>query len=81
MDTLTTKSGKTFDCDYFNPFPPVGQINLRVLNSTISEVAKVFSDPEETAYMFCSGQHASNYTSLVALVPEGQAIRVVLKKE
>lgn len=80
MDKLVTKSGKTFDCDYFNPFPPVNQINLRVLNSTISEVAQIFSDPTETSHMLCGGQHASNYTSLVAIVPEGTAIRVVLKR-
>lgn len=81
MELLKTATGKTFDCDYFNPFPPVGQINLRVLNTPLATVATVFSNPQETVQMWCGEQYAAQYTKLIAIVPEGDAIRVVLGKE
>ena len=81
MEKLKTSTGKKFDCDYFNPSDVVGQTNLRVLNTSISEVAKVFSDPKETVQLWCEGMYAAQYTKLVAIVPEGDAIRVVLGKE
>lgn len=81
MEKLKTATGKEFDCDYFNPFPPVGQINLRVLNAPLVTAATVFSNPKETAQMWCGEQYAAQYTNLVAIVPEGNAIRVVLGKE
>lgn len=81
MDILKTATGKEFDCDYFNPFPPVGQVNLRVLNTPLATVATVFSNPNETAQLWCDNQYAAQYTKLVAIVPEGNAVRVVLGKE
>lgn len=74
---LKTATGKEFDCDYFNPFPPAGQVNFRILNTPISTVATVFSNPDETVQMWCDGQYAAQYTNLVAIVPEGNAIRVI----
>ena len=81
MEKLKTATGKEFDCDYFNPFPPVGQINLRVLNVDLATVATVFSNQNETVQLQCGTQYAAQYTKLVAIVPEGNAIRVVLGKE
>lgn len=81
MEKLKTATGKEFDCDYFNPFPPVGQVNLRVLNTSLATVATVFANPNETVQLWCDGQYAAQYTKLVAIVPEGNAIRVVLGKE
>lgn len=81
MEKLKTASGKALDCDYFNPFPPVGQINLRVLNTPLATVATVFSNPQETVQMWCGEQYAAQYTKLIAIVPEGDAIRVVLGRE
>lgn len=81
MDILKTATGKEFDCDYFNPFPPVGQVNLRVLNTSLAIVATVFSNPNETAQLWCDKQYAAQYTKLIAIVPEGNAVRVVLGKE
>lgn len=81
MEMLKTATGKTFDCDYFNPFPPAGQINLRVLNTTLATVATLFSNHQETVQMWCGEQYAAQYTKLIAIVPEGDAIRVVLGKE
>ena len=81
MEKLKTATGKEFSCDYFNPFPPVGQVNLRVLNTALASVATVFSDPRETVQLWCGEQYVAQYTKLVAIVPEGNAIRVVLGKE
>ena len=81
MEKIVTASGKSFDCDYFNPFPPTRQTNLRVCNETIASVASVFSNPAETVQLWCGTQYAANYTRLVAIVPEENAIRVVLEKE
>ena len=81
MEKLKTATGMEFDCDYFNPFPPVGQVNLRVLNTSLATVATVFSNKNETVQLWFNGQYASQYTKLVAIVPEEDAIRVVLGKE
>lgn len=81
MEKITTATGKEFESDYFNPCQPTGQCNLRVLNEQISTVAAVFSNPSETAQLWCGSQYAANYTRLVAIVPESGAIRVVLGKE
>ncbi len=81
MEKVTTASGKSFDCDYFNPFPPTRQANLRVCNDTIANVASVFSNPAETVQLWCGNQYAANYTRLVAIIPEENAVRVVLEKE
>lgn len=81
MEKLKTATGKEFGCDYFNPFPTAGQTNLRVLNTTLATVAAVFSNPAETVQLWCGESYASQYTKLVAIIPEGDAIRVVLGKE
>lgn len=81
MEKLKTATEKEFDCDYFNPFPEAGQINIRVLGKTLVYVATVFSDPSETVQLWWENSYAAGYTKLVAIVPEGDAIRVVLGKE
>lgn len=81
MEKLKTATGRSFNCDYFNPCPPVGQLNLRVLNTPLSAIATVFSSIDETVQLWCGDQYAANYTKLVAIIPEGNAIRVVLGKE
>lgn len=78
MEKITTATGKTFDCDYFNPCPATQQCNLRVLNTNLVDVATIFSDCEETEKMWHDGAYASGYTRLVAIVPESDAIRIVL---
>lgn len=81
MEKLTTATGKTFDCDYFNFFPPAGQVNIRVLKISIVDAATVFSNPAETVQMWWGKEYVSHQTKVVAIVPEGNAIRVVLGKE
>lgn len=81
MEKLKTATGKEFDCDYFNPFPAAGQVNLRVLGASLTEVVTVFNAPEETAQLWYGKQYLAHHTKLVAIVPEVDAVRVVLEKE
>lgn len=81
MDQLRTATGKTFACDYFNLFPPAGQVNLRVIGASLTSVAAVFGDPTETVQLYWGKEYLAHYTRLIAIVPEGDAIRVVLGKE
>lgn len=81
MDQVKTATGKLYNCDYFNPFPPSRQLNLRVLGVPLTTVASVFSNKAETVQLWCDQQYASGYSNLIAIVPEGDAIRIVLGKE
>lgn len=81
MEKLKTSTGKQFACDYFNPFPPANQVNLRILDASLAKVAEVFGDPKETIQLWYCGQYLSQHTRLVAIIPETDAIRVVLGKE
>lgn len=81
MEKVTTATGKSFDCDYFNPFAPAAQVNIRIMHSNLVEVASVFGNPIETVQLFYSKEYLAHHTKVVAIVPEGEAIRVVLGKE
>lgn len=81
MEKVKTATGKQYDCDYFNPFPPAGQVNLRILNASLVEVATVFGNPAETVQLWYGSQYLAQHTKVIAIVPEGDAIRVVLGKE
>ena len=81
MEKVTTATGKTFDCDYFNPFAPAAQVNIRILNSNLVEVASVFGNPAETVQLFYEKEYLAHHTKVIHLAPEGEAIRVVLGKE
>lgn len=81
MSNVITANQKKFECDYFNPCPQVGQLNLRILNTSLANVVAVFSDKRETVALTYENQYAAMYTKLVAIVPEMDAVRVVLGKE
>ena len=81
MEELKTATGKMFDVDYFNVFAPAKQVNIRILNSNLVEVATVFGNPAETIQLFYEKEYLAQHTKVVAIVPEGNAIRVVLGKE
>lgn len=78
METLTTATGKVFDCDYFNPFPQANQVNIRVSGVSLVETATVFGNPNETVQLRYGEQYLSNHTKVIAIVPEMDAVRVVL---
>lgn len=81
MEKLKTATGKEFDCTYFNPFPPMGQVNISIVNTSFSVLASVFSNPIETVQLWYGDQYLANHTKLLAIVNDGDAIRVVLGKE
>ena len=81
MDNLKTASGQAYPCDYFNPSETNRQLNLRVVGMTVVSAAAVFSNPGETMELQYGGTYAAGFTRLTAIVPEGNAIRVVLGKE
>lgn len=78
---MRTATGKEIECDYFNPCIQTSQCNIRVLRMNVIEVAEIFSNPSETEEMVCEDLIAIGYTRLVAIIPESDAIRVVLGKE
>lgn len=81
MEKVTTATGKQFECDYFNPFAPAKQVNIRVLGISLAETARIFGNPAETVQLWFGNQYLSQHTKVVAIVPEGNAIRIVLGKE
>ena len=80
MEKLKTATGKEFNCDYFNPFPQEGQLNIRIVGESLATIATVFADPRETLQLWWEGQYAAQYTHILAIVPETGAVRVVLRK-
>lgn len=80
-DKLKTATGKFFDCIYFNPFPPLRQVNISIVNVDFMTLASVFSNPKETVQLWYGNQYLAHHTKLVAIIDDGDAIRVVLGKE
>lgn len=80
MEKLKTATGKEFDCDYFNPFPQEGQLNIRIVGESLATIATVFADHRETLQLWWEGQYAAQYTQILAIVPETGAVRIVLRK-
>lgn len=81
MEKIKTATGKAFDCIYFNPFPPMGQVNISIINTSFSVLASVFSNPAETVQLWYGEQYLAYHTKLIAIVNDGDSIRVVLGKE
>ena len=81
MDIIKTSSGRTFDCDYLAaiPYPPM--MFFRILNCPIDVVAGVFYNKEETKQIWYGEQRFDNYTKLVSIIPEPDAIKVSLSTE
>ena len=81
MGQVKTATEKSFDCEYFNPFPPAGEVNISIRNASFADIATVFSDPNETRQLTYGNQRLMRHTHLAAIVNEGDLIRVVLRKE
>lgn len=80
MDKIKTATGKEYNCDFFSVIPVPEQAYIRVLNASLTTVATVFGDPRETVQLWYGEHYVANYTKLVAIVPEMDAVRVVLAK-
>lgn len=81
MEKIKTATGKEFECIYFNPFQPMGQVNISIVNTSFPVLASVFSNPTETVQLWYGDQYLAYHTKLLAIVNDGDAIRVVLGKE
>lgn len=81
MDKLITATGKEFNSDYLSAIPNPAQAYIRILNTPLATVATVFGDPMETVQLWHGKHYLAQYTHLVAIVPEADAIKVVLAKE
>lgn len=81
MEKLITATGKQFDCDSVATIPEMGIAYIRVRNVDMPTVATVFGNPAETIQLWYEGQYIAQHTKLAALIPEGNTIRVNLKKE
>lgn len=79
--TIETANGKEFKTDYFNPSSSLGRLTMRILESSMAEVAVVFADPAETVKLTHAGRTVEGYTKLIYISPEGDNIRVALRKE
>ena len=79
--TVETATGKEFKTDYFNPSSSLGRLTMRILDTSMVEVATVFADPAETARLTHGGRTVEGYTKLIYISPEANAIRVALRKE
>lgn len=69
------------ECDYMDHSEQRRQANVRILNAPMHEIARVFSDPAETVQLRFENDYAAGFTKLLAMIDDGDAIRVVLGKE
>lgn len=78
MEVVETNSGKKFNCDYFSVIPVPPRMYIRISDAQIEQIASVFSDPAETCKITYGDSVVNGYTQLVAILPEGSVVRVVL---
>lgn len=81
MEQLITATGKTFESDYVATIPYPEMAFLRILGVPLWKVAEIFSDKVETAAITYREAVLTGYTKLLALVVEGDAVKVNLAKE
>lgn len=79
-ETVITHSGLQFECNYLATIPVPSRMYIRIGNSTIANIASVFSDPHETDLIKYGDTVIEGYTQLIAIIPENDVIRVVLAK-
>ena len=81
MTKIKLASGRELECDFMTHSQKHRQATVRILNASMTEVASVFSNPAETAAMWFENDYAAGFTKLLAMIDDGDAIRVVLGKE
>lgn len=81
METVTTAKGKTFSTDMVAENPSPARLYIRIVNAPMADVAAAFFDRDEIASIQYGSRLLNHYTRLVAIVPEGNAIKVILGKE
>lgn len=81
MLKIKLATGREMECDYMDHSDLRRQANIRIRNTPISEIATVFSNPAETAFFSFERDYAAGFTKLLAMIDDGDAIRVVMGKE
>ena len=81
METLKTATGKTFSCDFFNLFAPMQQLSVQIYGVSFADAATIFSNPEETKQLWFGKEYAAQFTKVVSMSPEGDSVRIMLRKE
>jgi hypothetical protein len=74
-------TGREMECDYMDHSEIHRQANIRIVNTSVAEIAAIFSNPVETAAMWFEKDYAAGFTKLLAMIDDGDAIRVVMGKE
>lgn len=75
---LITATGKSYQCNYFNFSGVNDRLNIQVLGIDVPTAAAVFCDGQETSELVRGLQYADGYTKLIAIMPEGDNIRIIL---
>ncbi len=81
MTKIKLASGRELACDYMGHSEKRRQATIRLLHTSMQEVVRVFSDPAETSQMRFESDYAAGFNKLLAVIDDGDAIRVVLGKE
>lgn len=81
METVITAKGTEFKTDMVAENLSPARLYIRIVQASLAEVASAFSDKTETVAIQYGTHILSGYTRLVAIVPEGKAIKVILGRE
>lgn len=81
MDIIKTSSEKIYECSSLSAMDMPCRLYIRIVNSTLPEVATTFGNKEETKELLYENILLTGYTKLLSIVIEDTAIRVVLTKE
>lgn len=78
MKEFKTKT-KEYNCDFCTPFDPKKQLFVRITDSTMAEIATVFSNVDELSDMSYCGKAIEGYTKLITIRDEGHHIFLILE--
>lgn len=81
METVITAKGKTFHTDMVSVIASPDRAYIRIVDASLATAATVFSDKSETVSLKYGNHTLSRFTRLVAIVPEENAVKVILGKE
>lgn len=81
MEKVVTATGKTFDCDYLVHLDSLAQIYVRVLGVTMATAVETFSNSAETIQLWYGNLYYSGYTKVIAVIPESDAVKIILARK
>jgi hypothetical protein len=81
MNIVKTTNGIIYNSDFVSVIDNPNRLYIRIINSNLQDIAITFGNKEELSTIYYEDLCFTGYTKLIALVPEGDAIRVILTKE